>query len=56
MDLSNISKSTPIKPEIELDGGYAYCVRCTNEIDPHNNICPYCCQLQDWSWLGKTKK
>ena len=38
MDLSNISKNTPIKPEIELDGGYAYCVRCTNEIDPHTNI------------------
>ena len=56
MDLSNISKSTPIEPEIELDGGYAYCVRCTNEIYPHNKICPYCHQLQDWSWFGKYKK
>ena len=53
MDLTNISKDTPIEPEIELDGGYAYCVRCTNELDPHNNICPYCHQFQDWSWLNK---
>ena len=56
MDLSNISKDTPIEPEIELDGGYAYCVRCTNEIDPHNKICPYCHQTQDWSWFGKYTK
>ena len=56
MDLSNISKDTPIEPEIELDGGYTYCIRCTNEIDPHNKICPYCHQLQDWSWFGKYKK
>ena len=56
MDLSNISKDTPIEPEIELDGGYAYCIRCTNEIDPHNKICPYCHQMQDWSWLGKYTK
>ena len=56
MDLSNISKDTPIEPEIELDGGYTYCIRCTNEIDPHNKICPYCHQTQDWSWFGKYTK
>lgn len=55
MDLSNISKDTPIEPEIELDGGYTYCIRCTNEIDPHTNICPYCKQVQDWSWLVRRK-
>ena len=57
MDLSNISKSTPIEPYIECDGGYyAQCKRCWNEIDPHNNICPYCHQIQDWSWFGKYTK
>lgn len=54
MDLKNISLNTPIKPIIELDGGYyAECRRCFKEIDPHNNICPYCHQLQDWSWMNK---
>ena len=53
MDLTNISKDTPIEPEIELDGGYAYCVRCKNKIDPHNNVCPYCHQMQDWSWFNR---
>lgn len=46
-DLKNIPLSQPIEPEIELDGGYAYCVRCEKELDPHNNICPYCHQFQD---------
>lgn len=54
MDLKNISLNIPIKPIIELDGGYyAECRRCFKEIDPHNNICPYCHQLQDWSWMNK---
>ena len=57
MDLENISKSTPIEPYIECDGGYyAVCQRCWHEIDPHNNICPYCHQMQDWSWFGKYTK
>ena len=52
-DLKSIPLSQPIEPEIELDGGYAYCVRYEKELDPHNNICPYCHQMQDWSWLNK---
>lgn len=55
MDLSNIPLSQPIEPEIEVDGGYAYCKRCYNEIEPHNNICFNCSQTQDWSWLKKYK-
>ena len=51
MDLSKIDKSTPLKPGIEADGWYAYCMRCGNELDPHNAICPYCKQTQDWSWF-----
>lgn len=53
MDFTDIPKSTPIEPEIIEDGWYAICKRCGNEIDPHNNICPYCHQLQDWSWFNK---
>ena len=56
MDLTNISKLTPIEPEIELDGGYAYCCRCFCEIEPTDNICPNCSQSQDWSWFGKYNK
>ena len=56
MDLSNISKSTPIDPEINADGCYAQCVRCWNEVEPKDNICPKCRQAQDWSWFGKIKK
>lgn len=55
MDLSNISKLTPIEPGIELDGGYAYCSRCYQEIKPTDNRCPKCNQVQDWSWFGKYK-
>ena len=54
--LQNIPLTQPIEPMVEADGWYAYCVRCENELDPHNGICPYCHQLQDWSWLGKYKK
>lgn len=54
MDFTNISKSTPIEPCIECDGGYyTICQRCEHEIDPHNNICPYCHQAQDWSWFRR---
>ena len=56
MDLSNISKSTPIEPEINADGWYEQCVRCWHEITPTDKICPKCKQAQDWSWFGKTKK
>ena len=42
MDLSSISKLTPIESEIELDGGYTYCCRCFCEIEPSDNICPKC--------------
>lgn len=53
-NINNISLNIPIKAIIEADGGYyAECARCCNEIDPHNNICPYCHQLQDWSWFWK---
>ena len=34
MNLENISKSTPIEPEINADGWYAQCVRCWHEITP----------------------
>lgn len=56
MKLTNISKLTPIEPEIELDGGYAYCCRCFCEIEPSDNICPKYEQSQDWSWFGKYNK
>lgn len=55
MDLSNISKLTPIEPGIELDGGYAYCSRCYQELIPTDTKCPKCGQVQDWSWFGKYK-
>ena len=29
----NIPISTPIEPEIELDGGYPYCQRCYTELN-----------------------
>ena len=56
MNLENISKSTPIEPEINADGWYAQCVRCWHEITPTDKICPKCNQAQDWSWFSKNKK
>ena len=56
MNLENISKSTPIEPEINADGWYAQCVRCWHEITPTDKICPKCKQAQDWSWFSKNKK
>ena len=39
MDLTNISKSTPIEPYIECDGGYyALCHRCWTEIEPKDDM------------------
>ena len=48
-----LSKDPPLVPYIELDGGYARCSNCWNEVEPTGNICPYCGQAQDWSWFGK---
>ncbi len=47
----SISKDQPLEPTIELDGGYAVCSSCGQEIEPHTDICPNCKQKQDWSWL-----
>lgn len=35
MDLTNISKLEPFEPDIELDGGFAYCVRYWTENIPY---------------------
>lgn len=51
MDLTNIQLDQPIEPYINADGWFAQCERCFHEIEPTDNICPYCFQLQDWSWL-----
>lgn len=55
MDFTNVSKSEPIEPYIELDGGYSCCYRCMEEISPVDTTYPYCHQKQDWSWLNKNK-
>jgi hypothetical protein len=49
----------PIEPEIELDGGYAYCPICYHpDLEPNNIItkCPNCDQLIDWSWMNKFRE
>ena len=56
MNITNISKSTPLEPYINADGWYAQCRRCWNEIEPKDTICPKCNQNQDWSWFGRNKK
>ena len=56
MDLTNISKLTPIMPYIECDGWYAQCHRCWMEIYPENDICPNRKQHQDWSWLREIRR
>ena len=53
MNLTNISKSTPILPYIHEDGWYAQCRRCWTELKPKEKNCPKCGQMQDWSWLHK---
>ena len=55
MDFTNIQLSQPIEPIIELDGGFAMCARCANEIEPTDNVCTMCHQVQDWSWFNKEK-
>ena len=54
-NVTNIPLNQPIEPIIECDGGYAVCSKCHCEVTPHNDTCPKCRQLQDWSWLGKYK-
>ena len=55
-DLTNIPLTEPVEQIIEVDGGFACCMRCRNEITPKDSICPRCKQVQDWSWFGKYKK
>jgi hypothetical protein len=44
----------PIQPEIELDGGYAYCPICYHrDLKPGEHNCVNCGQLIDWSWMKK---
>ena len=51
MDLSHISKYKIIEPEIELDGGYAYCVKCKTELKENEEICPVCHKFKiDLGW------
>ena len=47
MNPENIDKTTSIMPYINEDGWWAQCVRCGNEIEPTDNICPKCNQAQD---------
>lgn len=56
MNMKNISKSTPIVPEVNADGWYCQCLRCWTEVEPKDAICPKCGQVQDWSWFRKTNK
>ncbi len=52
----NVSKNVPIQPEINADGWYCQCKRCWNEVEPSEDICPSCGQVQDWSWFGNQNK
>lgn len=47
----------PIEPYIKLDGGYAICPICKEEIRPGNSLerCLKCDQLIDWSWMDKNR-
>lgn len=56
MNVENISKNQPLIPYIELDGRYAKCSRCWNEVLPSQNTCSHCGQIQDWSWFGSGLK
>jgi endogenous inhibitor of DNA gyrase (YacG/DUF329 family) len=54
-----MNKNIPIEPEIELDGGYAYCPICHQpDLEPNNitTKCPNCDQLIDWSWMNKFRE
>lgn len=39
-----------IEPYIEIDGGFARCSKCWNEVVCRQEYCR-CGQKQDWSWL-----
>lgn len=56
MNIKNLSKSTPIQPEVNADGWYCQCVRCWTEVEPPDKVCPKCKQTLDWSWFGKSRK
>lgn len=49
---------TAQEPYIELDGGYACCPICREEVYPTAKIvlCPKCKQLIDFSWLEVKEK
>ena len=49
----NIPISTPIEPDIELDGGHPYCKRSYTELNCYQSPCPLCNQIIDWSWMDK---
>lgn len=54
--MNKLNKNTPIEPQIEADGWYAYCPICYHsDLEPDNIItkCPNCNQLIDWSWMKK---
>lgn len=56
--MKNLNKDIPIQPEIEVDGGYAYCPVCKHsDLEPTDIItkCPECQQVIDWSWMRKFK-
>ena len=58
MDQDKLGKLIPIEPEIELDGGYAYCPKCyQTDLEPIAiiTICPKCGQLIRWDWMDKFK-
>ena len=58
MDQDKLGKLIPIEPEIELDGGYAYCPKCYQpDLEPITiiTICPKCGQLIRWDWMDKFK-
>lgn len=44
-------KNKGIEPIIEVDGGYAKCGSCHEEVFPNQQECPRCHQTIDWSWL-----
>lgn len=56
MNKKILSKDQPLIPYLEIDGGYARCTNCWNEVTPKDNICPKCNQIQDWSWFKKETK
>lgn len=53
MNKKILSKKQPLVPYINEDGWYCQCIICWNEVKPKDDICPNCCQAQDWSWFGK---